>query len=509
VSSKYTVNIIGAGISGLATGLYLQMNGFKTEIFEKQSKCGGLCTSWQRGEYTFDGCLHWLLGSYKDSPFYKIWKELIDIDKIEFENHKIRVSIELKKNSINGNKIFCLYTNINQLEEYMTGISPEDIKVIKKFTDSMRQIQKYEVPPLIDDLPFFKSLKQKTSFIKLLPFLFIIYKWKNITNYSFAKKFKSAFLKEAFELLFGGEILPLLVISFPLAFFDKSGAGYPLGGSYKFSKILEEQYISKGGKVNYNSGIKEVITKNNIAQGLILENDKNVFSDFVVSAADWHYTVFNALNGVYINKTIQKLKEQKKLKLFYSVVQVSLGLNLTLNEYPHFFRFPLDEKLISPDGSNYEIFEVHIYNYDKSLAPEGKTVVTMRFYTKNGNHWINLRNSNSEKYKEEKKQFAVKAIDILNAKIEGIKEKIEQIDVATPASYFRYTNNLSGSIQGWLPKNNFFSLSPVNCELPGLKNFYMTGHWIIPGGGLPVAIKTARDISQKICRKSGIRFKTN
>ena len=101
-----------------------------------------------------------------------------------------------------------------------------------------------------------------------------------------------------------------------------------------------------------------------------------------------------------------------------------------------------------------------------------------------------------------------KTIDIINTRIEGIKEKIEEIDIATPASYFRYTNNLSGSIQGWLPGKNILSSSPVNCELPGLKNFYMTGHWMIPGGGLPVAIKTARDISQKICRKSGIRFKT-
>jgi len=24
---------------------------------------GGLCTSWKRGEYTIDGCLHWLSGS--------------------------------------------------------------------------------------------------------------------------------------------------------------------------------------------------------------------------------------------------------------------------------------------------------------------------------------------------------------------------------------------------------------------------------------------------------------
>ncbi|MBK6986448.1 MAG: NAD(P)/FAD-dependent oxidoreductase [Bacteroidetes bacterium] len=31
------------------------MNDFETQIFEKHSIPGGLCTSWQNGEYTIDG----------------------------------------------------------------------------------------------------------------------------------------------------------------------------------------------------------------------------------------------------------------------------------------------------------------------------------------------------------------------------------------------------------------------------------------------------------------------
>ena len=42
------VNIIGAGVSGLAVGCYLQMNGFDTEIFEMHNQPGGLCTAWKR-----------------------------------------------------------------------------------------------------------------------------------------------------------------------------------------------------------------------------------------------------------------------------------------------------------------------------------------------------------------------------------------------------------------------------------------------------------------------------
>ena len=44
------IDIIGAGIAGLGTGCYLQMNGYNTEIFQLHHKLGGLCTSWKRND---------------------------------------------------------------------------------------------------------------------------------------------------------------------------------------------------------------------------------------------------------------------------------------------------------------------------------------------------------------------------------------------------------------------------------------------------------------------------
>jgi len=64
--------IVGAGIAGLSTGCYLQMNGYKTQIFEMSQSPGGLCTSWKRKGYIFDGCIHWLVGSSPSVGLYKI-----------------------------------------------------------------------------------------------------------------------------------------------------------------------------------------------------------------------------------------------------------------------------------------------------------------------------------------------------------------------------------------------------------------------------------------------------
>ena len=61
--------IIGAGIAGMAAGCYAQMNGYKTRIFEMHHLPGGLCTSWQRKGYTFDGCIYYLFGSGTGKPY--------------------------------------------------------------------------------------------------------------------------------------------------------------------------------------------------------------------------------------------------------------------------------------------------------------------------------------------------------------------------------------------------------------------------------------------------------
>lgn len=64
------VIIIGGGISGLSAGSYLQMNGYDTEIFEQHDIPRGLCTAWKRKDYTFDLCIHWLVGSSPSDSFY-------------------------------------------------------------------------------------------------------------------------------------------------------------------------------------------------------------------------------------------------------------------------------------------------------------------------------------------------------------------------------------------------------------------------------------------------------
>ena len=82
---------------------------------------------------------------------------------------------------------------------------------------------------------------RKIRFIKYLPLLLFLNRVKKETNFTFADKLRNPFLKEAFRLLFDGAEMPLMIITLPLAFNDKSGVGYPVGGSLNFARKIEER----------------------------------------------------------------------------------------------------------------------------------------------------------------------------------------------------------------------------------------------------------------------------
>jgi glycine/D-amino acid oxidase-like deaminating enzyme len=123
-----TMIIVGAGIAGLSTGCYAQMNGYKTSIFELHKIPGGLCAAWTRKGYTFDISMH-LLTNSKSGPFKKMWDELGVTKDQEFHYHDSIVVVEGKGKRLD----FCL--DRERFEKQMLAISPDDVGLIKEFND--------------------------------------------------------------------------------------------------------------------------------------------------------------------------------------------------------------------------------------------------------------------------------------------------------------------------------------------------------------------------------------
>ncbi len=101
-------------------------------------------------------------------------------------------------------------------------------------------------------------------------------------------------------------------------------------------------------------------------------------------------------------------------------------------------------------------------------------------------YWKKLA-EDPERYDSEKKQAALTVISTIDKYLPGFEKDVEVVDVATPLTTERYTGNWQGSFEGWrLTTENMSKVfsGGLPHTLQGLKNFYMIGQWVEPGGGL-------------------------
>jgi phytoene dehydrogenase-like protein len=71
----------------------------------------------------------------------------------------------------------------------------------------------------------------------------------------------------------------------------------------------------------------------------------------------------------------------------------------------------------------------------------------------------------------------------------------------------RYTGNWRASFEGWLMTTKTFGMR-MSKTLPGLESFYMAGQWVEPGGGVPTAAMSGRNVLQIICHRDKKPFVT-
>ena len=131
----------------------------------------------------------------------------------------------------------------------------------------------------------------------------------------------------------------------------------------------------------------------------------------------------------------------------------------------------------------------------------------MMILTRAFDYWVDLRERDVKHYRAEKERVVDILIDNLEQIIPGIKNQIVEIDLSTPATVNRYTANWKGSFEGWIltPKLGFLQMKK---EIKGLKNLYLAGHWVEPGGGLPAALLSGRNLAQIITHRDKKKFLT-
>ncbi|NUV85003.1 NAD(P)/FAD-dependent oxidoreductase [Streptomyces sp. KAI-26] len=507
------VIVIGAGVAGLSTGCYAQMSGARTRIFEKHVLPGGCCTAWSRDGYLFDYCIEWLIGTAPGNDAHQVWRELGALDGKTVTNFELFNKVEDE----NGRSV-TFYNDPDRLEAHLLTLSPADAPLIRAFTRDLRRFIAIELYPFLT-APALRTVRERAATLRtVLPAFRLFWRTAATPMHVFADRFQDPLLRRAFRNIFfqDPEGFPLLPYLFNMAAAHHLNAGFPQGGSLGLSRSIENRYLGLGGEVTYRARTEKILIENDRAIGVELRNGQRYFAEHIVSACDGRTTVHGLLDGRYTSPRIDKLYNdliERPGTLFPAVVSAFVGLrgDFDPGEAHSTTHLLTDEDGRSLPGALQNSLVVQARSrYSDGFAPPGRSVLHCTYFSDYA-YWKGLRTRSRREYRGRKHEVADFVRTFLEHRHPGINDRIDLVDIASPATTHRYTGNHNGSILAWKAFSDADDVAARlvgrdRMRLPGLSGFSMAGQWV-GMGGLIRAASTGRFAVQYLCRELGLEFR--
>jgi phytoene dehydrogenase-like protein len=180
-------------------------------------------------------------------------------------------------------------------------------------------------------------------------------------------------------------------------------------------------------------------------------------------------------------------------KLFDPIVLASYGVARPYADAPSLMLLDWTEALESGDRMA-DCLSVRVCNDDPSFAPPGHAVIQVVLPT-DYDFWA----TRGSRYGAEKDALGDALLERIEPFFPGLRPAVRMVDIATPLTYWNMARSWRGAFEGWMPSSEA-TFGHVSKKLGGLSAFYMAGQWVEPGGGIPMAVMSGRQVVQLICR---------
>ncbi len=489
------IAIIGGGVAGLSSGIFAQMNGFSSTILEKNESLGGECTGWDRQGYHIDGCIHWLVGTKEGTPIRQLWDTVGALDGVDIYEPESFLTVEH-----NGVAVH-FYRDLDRLKSSWKDISPEDTDVIEEFCQDIKQMQSFSLPvgkpmdmmTIMDKLKYVLSMKDAGQ---------IMQKYGKMSIEKLSQKFKHPALRKAIgSFMPEGEYSASSII-FPLGTFTGGQSSIPYGGSRALAMRMMDRYLALGGTIEKSCEVIDVAIDRGEVKRLLCQNGKSFEADFYIAACDAQVLYDKLLKGKYPDPEFQKRYENPEIYPLASNIYIGIGFEGTMDDIPRTLKFPVESLNIRQNKAEIDHLQMTHYAYESDFAPQGHTAITIAInqFQPELNDWEALK-KDTEAYTREKTRIGEAVIQAMEARFPEMTGKLKLLDVATPQTYERYCNAYRGAFMGFWPTIPGKSLVHSG-KIKGVKNIVLTGQWLQPPGGLPVALVTGKDTIMRLCKKT-------
>lgn len=487
-----TVAIIGAGVGGIATAVFLAKNGYDVSVYEKNASPGGRCGQIVRDGHRFDlGATIFLMPN--------IYRDIFDSMGLRLEEAFKTEPLDPIYTVYFGDGTRLAFTNdFNRMQTQLEAIEPGSFDKFLYYIAG--GYKKYHLA--------FKNFIGR-NFYSLFEFVnlknaFLLLKLKAYTRHiKYVRKFfKNKYLRKAFtfqNIYVGQNPLkaPALFTMIPAAELIE-GTLFTMGGMFSIIEKLCSVATESGVKFHYNSQVEKIEIIRNRAGGIRLK-EGNVFNaDIVVANADLPYVYRELLPDRSLSLRMNNLKYTCSAIVFHwglDKVYPSLGHHSVFlsDRYEDNLRLVFSENSLSDEPS----FYVHApVRTDPDAAPAGQDTLTVivpagHLDEKHDQDWVRLKNAAK---KGIMKRLAKEGLDDIE---EHIKFEISFLP-GTWQNMFNLTRGATfGSVNHNILQMGYFR--PGN-QHRRYKNLYFVGGSTHPGNGVPLVLLSAQLTSERIMR---------
>ncbi len=478
--------IIGSGIGGLATAIRLSKLGFSVHVFEANDFAGGKINSKTFKNYRFD-----MGPSIFTEPY--LMDELLELSEQKTITFDYSLLSESCRYFFADSHSFTLPVGKKEVSIKIATELGEDKEKVFSYLDRMEKNYTAVAPVFIQvSLHKIKQLlnKQILSALKRL-FKYGLSSSMNKVNASYYKNPKTVQLFNRFATYNGSnpyETPGMLNIISHLEL--NKGPALPKGGMFMITKTLYDIAVQLGVTFSFNEKVERILYSNNRVSGInTIKGD--YLSDIVVSNMDVHFTYEKLLKDFPFHpKKILAQEKSSSAVVFYWGIKSEfpdLGLhNIFFSEnYKKEFKSIFKTKEMDSDPTIYVNITSKIEKKDAPANSENWFVMV--------NTPINVGQNWNEIVSVLRKNIIEKLSKVLKTDIESL---IEVEEVMDPLKVEALYSGKQGSIYGNASNSRAAAFYRHPNFSKKLKGLYFTGVTVHPGGGIPLALNSAKIVER-------------
>ena len=489
---KKKVIIIGGGLSGLSASCYLAEKNYDVTIIDKNESVGGRLTSFKKEGFTFDLGPTWYWMPDVFDNFFK------DFNKNTSDYYKL-TRLEPSYKFFANESQYDISTNKNDLENMFESIEPGSSKRMKKFMKEAELKYKISMDHFIDKPNL--SIKEYFSF-SMIRYFFSLDILKSLRNH-ISSFFKSKIIKDMLEfpsMFLGGTPSNTPALYSLMNYADiVGGTWYPNGGMVEVSNGFGKLSKELGVKHILNEEVSSFKIKENNIEEIKSKNGNSYKADYIICSAEYPFVQMNLLDKKH---RTYKASYWSKRNIAPSALIFYLGLSEKVQNIDHhnlFFDRDFDSHLN-------DIFEKNIWPKEPLfyMCCPSKTDQSVVPNTSMENIFILIPiASDSHDSKDVRNKYLEDVLSrIESVTNQNIKDKIIVEESFCVNDFKDRYNAYKGNAYGLA--NTLFQTAVFKPKMKDKKinNLYYSGHFTVPGPGLPPAVISGKIAAKQIMKDS-------